>query len=55
MQDYNPRGACGNAAAASAAKGSALVDAAAVALARLLEEISRLPLTTLCNQPEAAP
>jgi creatinine amidohydrolase len=55
MQDYNPRGACGNAADASAAKGRALVDAAAVALARLLEEISRLPLTTLRNQPELAP
>jgi len=43
MQDYNPAGAVGNAAAATAAKGQALVDAAGRALARLLAEIDRLP------------
>jgi creatinine amidohydrolase len=47
MQDYNPAGAVGNAAAASADKGLALVDAAGRALARLLAEIDRLPPETL--------
>lgn len=47
MQDYNPQGAAGNAAAATADKGRALLDAAAQRLAALLEEISSLPLTTL--------
>ncbi len=43
MQDYNPAGAVGNATAASADKGHALVDAAGRALARLLTEMHRLP------------
>lgn len=47
MQDYNPLGAVGNAAAATAEKGHALVQAAGLALARLLEEMDRLPLNTL--------
>jgi len=47
MQDYNPAGAVGNAAAATSDKGHALVDAAARALALLLLEIDRLPATTL--------
>lgn len=47
MQDYNPAGAVGNAAAASADKGSAMVDAAGRALALLLAEIDRLPPDTL--------
>ena len=47
MEDYNAEGAAGNAAAATAARGQALVDAAAGALARLLAEVSRLPLSTL--------
>jgi creatinine amidohydrolase len=51
MQDYNPQGAAGNAAAATAGKGQALVDSAAAQLALLLAEISRLPLTTLVDQP----
>jgi creatinine amidohydrolase len=50
MQDYNPQGAAGNAAAASADKGRAVVDAAGRALARLLEEIHELPLTVLTNR-----
>ena len=47
MQDYNPAGAAGNAAAATAEKGAALVGAAGLQLARLLQEISSLPLDTL--------
>jgi creatinine amidohydrolase len=40
MQDYNPAGAVGNASAATAEKGRALVDAAGRALAQLLGEVS---------------
>ncbi|MEY3886176.1 MAG: Creatinine amidohydrolase [Pseudomonadota bacterium] len=47
MQDYNPAGAAGNAAAANAQKGQALVDAAGRSLAQLLLEIDRLPDSTL--------
>ncbi len=47
MQDYNPKGAAGNAAAATAEKGQALVAAAGQQLALLLQEVSRLPLSTL--------
>ena len=47
MQDYNPQGAVGHAAAATPAKGRAVVDAAAQQLALLLQEIARLPLSTL--------
>jgi len=50
MQDYHPAGAVGNAAAATAEKGRALVDAAGRALARLLAEIDRLPPDTLKNR-----
>jgi creatinine amidohydrolase len=49
MQDYNTRGAAGNAAAASAAKGRALLDAAGQQLALLLQEFSQLPLSTLVD------
>jgi creatinine amidohydrolase len=51
MQDYNPRGAAGNAAGATVAKGQAVLDAAARELARLLAEISSLPLSTLVARP----
>jgi len=51
MQDYNAQGAAGNAAAATAEKGQALLDAAARELARLLQEISALPLSTLVARP----
>ena len=51
MQDYNPYGAAGNAALATAAKGHAVIDAAGLQLARLLQEISSLPLSTLTEQP----
>ncbi len=49
MQDYNAAGAVGNAAAATADKGHALVGAAGRALARLLAEVDRLPADTLAN------
>jgi creatinine amidohydrolase len=51
MQDYNPHGAAGNAQAATAAKGHALVNAAGLQLARLLQEVSSLPLSTLNPKP----
>jgi creatinine amidohydrolase len=47
MQDYNPQGAAGNALAATAAKGHALVNAAGMQLALMLQEVSSLPLSTL--------
>jgi creatinine amidohydrolase len=47
IQDYNPAGAVGNAAAATAAKGHALVEAASEQLACLLQELVDLPLSTL--------
>jgi creatinine amidohydrolase len=47
MQDYNPDGAAGNAAAATAEKGQAVLQATGQALARLLQEISALPLDTV--------
>jgi creatinine amidohydrolase len=50
MQDYNPAGAVGNAAAATADNGHALLDAAGRALARLLDEMQRLPADTLKPQ-----
>lgn len=51
MQDYNRNGAVGNAAAATAEKGGALVDAAGRSLARLLAEMDQLPLSTLVAGP----
>ncbi len=47
MQDYNPAGAVGNAAAATADKGRAVIEAVGLRLARLLREVSQLPLSTL--------
>ena len=47
MQDYHPAGAVGNAAAATAAKGQAVVEAAAQQLAALLQELAQLPLQTV--------
>ena len=52
MQDYNAMGAAGNAAAATAAKGQRLVDAAGVQLSKLLQEVSSLPLSTLNPAPQ---
>lgn len=51
MQDYHPAGAVGNAAAATADKGAAVVQAAAQALVQLLHELHRLPLSTLASAP----
>jgi creatinine amidohydrolase len=50
MQDYNPKGAAGNAAAATAEKGSALLGAAGRSLAQLLAEIDQLPAGTLTSK-----
>jgi creatinine amidohydrolase len=47
MQDYNPAGAAGNAAAATAEKGQALLNAAGQSLAQLFVEIDQLPADTL--------
>ncbi len=47
MQDYNPQGAVGNAAVATAAKGEALVAGAGEQLALLLKELVALPLSTV--------
>lgn len=51
IQDYNPSGAVGDAAAATAAQGQVLLDATGRALARVLAEIDRLPLQTLVPGP----
>jgi creatinine amidohydrolase len=51
MEDYNAQGAAGNAAAATAANGQAVIDAAAQQLALLLAEVSRLPLDTANTAP----
>jgi creatinine amidohydrolase len=51
MQDYNAQGAAGNAAGATAEKGRAVLDAAGRELARLVQEISSLPLTTVVDRP----
>jgi creatinine amidohydrolase len=47
IQDYNPAGAVGNAAAANATKGEKMLQAAGFALAKLLDEVQRLPLSTV--------
>lgn len=52
MQDYNPAGAAGNALAATADKGRALIDAAGQALADLLAELSDLGMDTLKDTPK---
>lgn len=51
MEDYNAHGAAGNAAAATAEHGQAVIDAAASQLALLLAEVSRLPLGTANTGP----
>ncbi len=55
VQDYNPFGAAGNAAAATAEKGRAVIDAAGLQLARLLQEVSSLPWSTLNPTPQSPP
>jgi creatinine amidohydrolase len=49
MQDYNLQGAAGNAGAADAAQGRAVLEAAGRQLALLLQEIAALPLSTLAE------
>jgi creatinine amidohydrolase len=51
MQDYNAQGAAGNAAAGTADKGRAVIEAAGAQLALLLQELSSLPPSTLIDQP----
>jgi creatinine amidohydrolase len=51
MQDYNTQGAVGNAAAATAGQGQALLEAAGRGMAQLLAELVELPLTTLRDGP----
>jgi creatinine amidohydrolase len=53
-QDYNPAGACGNAAIATPQKGRTVIDAAGQKLAQLLLEVSQLPMTTLVAKPAIA-
>lgn len=55
MQDYQRSGACGNATLATAAHGQALVEGAAQSLAAMLEEIHRLPDSTLAAAPGPVP
>ena len=50
MQDYNAQGAAGNAAAATAAKGEAVLQAVSRELARLLQEVAALPLDTVSRR-----
>jgi len=52
VQDYNPMGAAGDASRATAEKGRAVIEAAGLGLARMLEEVSRLPVSTLVDHPE---
>ncbi|MBO9676999.1 MAG: creatininase family protein [Acidovorax sp.] len=51
IEDYHPAGAVGNAAAATAERGRAMVEAAGQALAQLLVEIQALPLSTVGRPP----
>lgn len=51
IQDYNEAGAAGNARAATAEKGHALLEGASRALASALQELSALPLSTLADEP----
>ncbi len=51
IEDYQPAGAVGNAAAATAERGRAMVEAVGQALAQLLVEIHALPLTTVGQAP----
>jgi creatinine amidohydrolase len=54
MQDYNAQGAAGNAAAATAEKGRAILEAAGRQLALMLQELSALPLSTLVERPASS-
>jgi len=49
-QDLHPAGACGNAAAADAARGAALVERAARALVALVQEVHAYPLEAMTER-----
>jgi creatinine amidohydrolase len=51
-QDLNAAGAIGNASAATAAKGAAIIDHAAARFAQLLQDLGRMPLSTLVDAPQ---
>ena len=51
MQDLNPKGAAGNAAAATAEKGRAVLDYVGRQFAALLAEIAQVPPGTLIDRP----
>ncbi len=51
-QDLNPAGAVGNAAAATAATGQAIIDHVAQRLVELFEDVHRLPVSLLHNPTE---
>ena len=55
VQDYNAMGAAGDASIATAAKGHAILNSAGVQLAKLLQEVSELPLSTLNPSPHFPP
>ena len=55
IQDYNPHGAVGNAVAASAEAGLALLGAAGRSLAQLLVELDQLPADTLRDTTKSNP
>ncbi len=55
MQDYNANGAVGNARAATADKGRAVVEAAGRSLARMLSEIDQLPADILSDRTAYGP
>jgi len=50
MQDLHASGACGDAAAADADKGRELVERAAKALVRLLQDVAKFPLSALTSR-----
>ncbi|MEX8192124.1 creatininase family protein [Comamonas guangdongensis] len=52
MEDYNPAGAVGNAAAATVERGAKVVQSAAEGLVRLLGEIHDLPADTVGQKPQ---
>ena len=54
-QDLHESGACGNAAAADAARGAALVERAAQALLDLIDEVARFPASHIRTRPSDIP
>ena len=52
IEDYNPAGAAGNAAAATAERGAVMVKSSAEGLVALLKEIHDLPADTVGQKPQ---